>query len=208
LTLCVYSLAIGATNPLVDNACHVGGLLGGSLAALFLVRPIDPAARASPQPRRLAAVTLGICAALFALAAPLALPNGSRGDSLRVTVAQDRFAEDEDRLVQLQKQILGAHKADQLSASETAARLEREVLQPWRQAMQTLLEIPPISQRDSPAARRRDLLRDYALARERALALTVDELRNPDERTDAKGVAAWHQVKELIDQIQALGDSE
>jgi hypothetical protein len=198
---------IGAQNPVIDNACDVGGLFGGALVACFLVRPVDPGARAQARPWRLAAVALGICAALFTLAAPLALPNGARGASLRVAVAQDRFADDESRLAGLQEEILKAHNAGQLSAGEAAARLESEVLLPWRQAMRTLLEPAPVARRDSPAARRRDLLREYVLTRERALALTVDELRRPDEATDAGAVAAWHRVEQLIEQIKALPKS-
>jgi rhomboid protease GluP len=143
LTLCIYSLVLGAANPLVDNACHVGGLLGGALAAFFLVRPVDPAVRAAAQPWRLAAVATGICAALLLLAAPLALPSGSRGDSLRVFVAQDRFARDEARIVNLHQDIAKAYDARQLTADKAAERLEIEVLGPWEQAMQPILDIRP-----------------------------------------------------------------
>src|SRR5262249_46812368 len=63
ISLCVYSLAMGVAMPFVDNAAHVGGLLGGSLAGLLLLRPFDPAARTRPEPWRIAAVVIGVCAA-------------------------------------------------------------------------------------------------------------------------------------------------
>ena len=69
ISLCVYSLAMGVAMPFVDNAAHVGGLLGGAVAGFLLLRPFDPAARARPQPWRIVAVAVGVCAAL-ALVAP------------------------------------------------------------------------------------------------------------------------------------------
>jgi rhomboid protease GluP len=71
ISLCVYSLAMGAVLPYVDNAAHVGGLLGGAAAGALLVRPFEPAARATPRPGWIAAVVLIIGAALTLLAAPL-----------------------------------------------------------------------------------------------------------------------------------------
>jgi rhomboid protease GluP len=48
LSLCIHSLAMGFVMPYVDNAA-IGGLLGGALASLLLVRPFEPVARAVPQ---------------------------------------------------------------------------------------------------------------------------------------------------------------
>ena len=46
LLFCLYSLVIGAAHPLIDNACHVGGLLGGFVAGVILARPFTLEARA------------------------------------------------------------------------------------------------------------------------------------------------------------------
>jgi rhomboid protease GluP len=73
ISLCVYSLAMGAVMPFVDNAAHVGGLLGGAAAGFFLVRPFEPGARGNPDPWRLVRVAAGVTAALALLAAPLLL---------------------------------------------------------------------------------------------------------------------------------------
>jgi rhomboid protease GluP len=207
LTLCVYSLVLGATNPMVDNACHIGGLLGGALAAFFLVRPVDPAARAVPQPLRLAGVAIGICAALCLLAAPLALPGGPRGGALRVQVALDRFAPDESKLVDLFQEIAGAYDAKQLSADKAAERIEIEVLGPWENAMQPVLDIPPITPVSSRGARQRELLRTYVVERKSAFELTIQTLRHPGSDADEKRAAAWKRVNDLIHQLEALPGS-
>lgn len=68
ISLCVYSLAMGVAMPFVNNAAHVGGLLGGALAGLLLVRPFTPEARAKPQPGRLALAVAVVGAGLAVLA--------------------------------------------------------------------------------------------------------------------------------------------
>ena len=202
LTLCIYSLVVGATNPLVDNACHVGGLLGGALSALFLVRQVDPAARAMPRPLRLAAVATGICAALSLLAAPLAMPNASRGGLLRVLAVQNRFAMDESKLVDLHQSIASAYGAKQLSADKAAERLEIEVLGPWENAMQPIMDIPPITPASSSGAKQRELLRNYVVARRDAFELSIKFLRHPDRDAEEKSTAAWERVGVLVQQLQ------
>jgi rhomboid protease GluP len=68
LMLCVYSLAMGAIVPFIDNAAHVGGLLGGAVSGLLLARPFNAEARAVARPGQVAAVAAAICAALALLA--------------------------------------------------------------------------------------------------------------------------------------------
>lgn len=69
VSLCLLSLAMGAASRFIDNSAHIGGLLGGAAAGFLLLRPFEPAARATPQPWRIVAVAVAICAAL-ALIAP------------------------------------------------------------------------------------------------------------------------------------------
>ena len=75
--LLLYSLAFGAvvnfvqTAPKVDNAAHLGGLLGGVVSGYLLARPFEPEARKVQRPWYVAAVSVGVCAALAVLAAPL-----------------------------------------------------------------------------------------------------------------------------------------
>ena len=68
-TLLVYSLAMGAVMPIVDNSAHVGGLLVGTASGYLLARPFEPAARAVARPWQVAAVVAGVCVALGFLAA-------------------------------------------------------------------------------------------------------------------------------------------
>jgi rhomboid protease GluP len=67
IMLCVYSLAMGVLLPFVDNAAHVGGLLGGAASGYLLARPFEPEARAVSRPGQVAAVAIAVCVALALL---------------------------------------------------------------------------------------------------------------------------------------------
>lgn len=52
-TFILYNLVYGAGHQGVDNACHIGGLIGGILLGWLLAQPLNPEARRE-QPQRLA----------------------------------------------------------------------------------------------------------------------------------------------------------
>jgi rhomboid protease GluP len=65
-----YNLINGFINPVIDNAAHIGGLIGGFAMGWVLARPVNLEARREPQ-RHLAVRTLGGAALLVALSWPL-----------------------------------------------------------------------------------------------------------------------------------------
>jgi rhomboid protease GluP len=65
-----YNLFNGFVNPGIDNAAHIGGLVGGVAMGWSLGRPVNLEARQEPL-GRLAIGTLGGAALLLALAWPL-----------------------------------------------------------------------------------------------------------------------------------------
>jgi len=77
--LCVYSLATGillnffgrAGQVFVDNAAHVGGLLGGAISGYLLARPFEAGARAVARPWQVAGVAALVCVILALLSARL-----------------------------------------------------------------------------------------------------------------------------------------
>jgi rhomboid protease GluP len=208
LTLCAYSLIFGATNPLVDNSCHVGGLLGGAAAGFLLVRPFDPTVRAVAQPWRLAGVSLAVCAALAALAAPLLLPHGSRAANLRLDQALKNLGIEESRLVDRFMAIDSSLKAGKLTRAGAAAQVESEVLRPWSKVAQSLRALSPIEPADSIAAQRLAAMQEYATAREQAYALTVSAQRNRAPQADEAVAAAWHRVEELAEAARKLDNGK
>jgi len=59
-----YNLFAGFTNHGIDNAAHLGGLVGGFLIGWILARPLDLTAREQAQPRFALAAGLGLTALL------------------------------------------------------------------------------------------------------------------------------------------------
>ncbi len=68
-----YNLLFGFVHPGIDNAAHLGGLVGGFLLGLVLARPVDAAYRAEHRATRLVAVMMA-GAALLVLATRLLAP--------------------------------------------------------------------------------------------------------------------------------------
>ena len=72
-----YSLAVGAAHPHIDNTAHIGGLLGGLVSGLVLIRPFDIEARKVAQPMRLVLAAVVVLLPLAWLAYPLILKPGT-----------------------------------------------------------------------------------------------------------------------------------
>ena len=68
---------MGAAHPQIDNTAHIGGLLGGLLSGLVLIRPFDIEARKVAQPLRLVLAAVVVLLPLAWLAWPLILKPGT-----------------------------------------------------------------------------------------------------------------------------------
>jgi rhomboid protease GluP len=204
LSLCVYSLLIGAVYPFVDNAAHIGGLLGGAAAGFLLVRPFDPAARTEPQPLRIALVAAAGVAAVAFLLAPLMSPDGERGAELRLDRDLWEFQQQEEKLAKRYGEIAAAYEAGTIQAGRAASEMRRDVQEPWGRLARELRALPNVQPADSPAARRLALYRAYAEAREHVTQRIVQELGNPGPAAAAETQKAWARVEALMAQIREL----
>ena len=74
LTFIAYNLLNGVTHHGIDNACHVGGLVGGFAMGWLLARPLDPEARREEAPGLSVGLVVGI-AVLFIISWPLTHPS-------------------------------------------------------------------------------------------------------------------------------------
>ena len=159
--LCVYSLGLGLASEFIDspvhidNAAHIGGLLGGALSGFLLARPFEPAARARPQPLRIVAVALGICGLLALLVAPLASHEGARGAELRDE--SDHARARRSPRTRWSGGLMQSRRICPRAGSRSAAAadaMRQQVLLPWERATRELRHLPPIEPADSLTARR------------------------------------------------------
>jgi len=204
LLFCLYSLVIGAAHPLIDNACHVGGLLGGFVAGAILARPFNIEARAARQPGRLLLAVLAIGLPLTWMAQSLVAPGGRHAASLQFNRELMDFGPIEARLVRKHADLLTVRPDVRVDRQEIAKRLRDEVLLPWREASKPILQSPVISADDPKAARLQAAWRDYLLARERAVALRVLALQTGDVSDEARAISADQRLGEALNAANAL----
>src|SRR6187399_874488 len=106
LLFCLYSLVIGVAHPLIDNACHVGGLLGGFVSGAILARPFTPEARATSQPLKLLVAMVVVALPLAWLAQPLMAEGGETSANLHFQRDLNSFSQREGEIVRRQTEIL------------------------------------------------------------------------------------------------------
>jgi rhomboid protease GluP len=202
LLFCLYSLAYGWANTFIDNACHIGGLLGGFLSGLILARPFNAEAREHAQPARLliAAVALGV--PLLLLAHPLVDEKGSQAAELRFQREMADFAPIEAELVRKETEILTVQPNARVNRLELARRLSDEVLVPWRNASKPLLESATPADDGSGQARLQQAMRQYLRAREESLALWVLWLQSADPADEARAQSADRRLEHSLDALR------
>lgn len=175
-TFVVYALGFGLLMPGVDNAAHVGGLLGGMLAGAALAQPLTGAALQLRSPRTLsglAALTL-LCVGFYNAAPDLS------ADFRRQAQIDHRLQTlrlEERRLIATYESIMGDLRSERINADTAAARLRTELLPGWDQerALVETMRFP-----DAHGAERHALLLRYVEARRKAVELLAQAIERRD----------------------------
>lgn len=204
LLFCLYSLVIGAAHPLIDNACHIGGLLAGFVSGVILARPFTPEAREAAQPGRVLIAVLVICLPLAWRAQPLISKGGTQAVSLRFERDLEAFDRVGGELVRRQTDILTFPPNVRVNRLEIAKRLRTEVLEPWRAASRPLLASATLPQDGSRAARRQEAIRDYLRAREYAIERRALALDSGDPADESLARAADVRLREALNRVNTL----
>lgn len=137
LSFAGYNLLFGLAHPRIDNAAHLGGLLGGVALGWLVALPIDAAAR-----RRLTAARLKLGATVLLAAVVLAVAQAPRFDyrfreELAWTDANRALAQGERRLLEEQKRRIANLRPGE-PAPEFTAWIAAEILpyyQRWREEL-------------------------------------------------------------------------
>jgi rhomboid protease GluP len=203
LLFCLYSLVIGWAHPLIDNACHIGGLLAGFITGVILARPFTPEARAAPQPMKLLIAALVIVLPLVMIAQPLLAKDGALAAGMRFQRDFQTFGPIEADLVRRQTDILTFPPNARVNRMEIAKRLRTEVLEPWRAASKPLLQGPKLPP-DDRWSKRQVAIRDYLRARERAIALHALALETADPSDEARAISAEKELGKTLEAFNVL----
>ncbi len=200
----LFSLGLGAAHPLIDNACHVGGLLGGFVAGLILARPFTVEARALRQPARLFIAALVVGLPLAWMAQSLLAHDGRHAAGLRFNRDLYDFIPVEGQLVRKQADILTFRPDVRVNRLEIAKRLRNEVLLPWRAASKPILESATIADEKSRSARLQKAWREYLRARGESIALRVLALESGSMTDVVSALSADKRQGEALNAVNVL----
>lgn len=134
----LYNVAFGFAYPGIDNAAHLGGVIGGFLMGLALARPLTPEARAEPQVLYVTGVVVAAALALYAGADGVLLLKGRMSPEDRFDAAVVWFQHGEPRVLSKYNEAVGRRRSGASSDSEVAAALESEVLPFYAEARRRL----------------------------------------------------------------------
>lgn len=180
----VVNVAFGLAVPGIDNAAHLGGLLGGFLMGLLMSQPLDSDTRARRPWRNLMAAGAAIAVIMMAIALLPAPPPDIDKEfahifavEVQVLRAYDNLTTDFDN--------------DKIDPAGFRARLQEEVLVPWRSIREKAEELV-----DAPLGNRQVLSRiaqSMKLREESWTALAAAMATDEDEQFQK--LMATHQEK-------------
>jgi len=175
----LFNLINGMMRTNIDNAAHVGGLLGGCLLGWILVRPLNPEERVRLTAMQMTLACLVACVAIGAGFWQIHELRASRSAPERYWVAHQWLLTGETRMLRAQDEMMLRNNAGNLSGSELTNRFERDVLPFWEDADARLLDEPESS--DPEMSQFAAIVAEFVrLHREAALAL-MDTIHNHDQ---------------------------
>ena len=192
LSFIAYNILFGFTNKAIDNAAHIGGLLGGAAAGALLARPLVPT-RPVAWVRSLLVVA---GAAALAVLAVFALP---KPHDFEKTIGE--FTAMESRVLDRYNGLVRDNVARTIDEKTFLTALEREVIPAWRAGHRSLAAPRPWTE---PQKNVVDLLLRYAEARERAFMTFASAIAAHDDRAAEQANAHHRSAEDVLQQMKAL----
>ncbi|MCE9525216.1 MAG: rhomboid family intramembrane serine protease [Planctomycetales bacterium] len=157
----VYNLIFGMMIPNLDMAAHLGGLAGGFLCGLVLSQHFTPAAWSGRLWRNLMLTIFGACLITGGMFGVASWQSGP----VKVQRELDQFAEVEKDAFESFNSASKKAQRNEISDSEFADQVERDVLPKWRNAKERLTALKPVPPKYQ---RRVDKLLEYMRLRQEA----------------------------------------
>ncbi len=170
------SLGMGAVIPGIDNAAHLGGLVGGALLCLVLARPysVNHAPRAATRWFALGTLT----ALVVVLVWRLPPPSYRLGEELRAQAAIRQFLSEDKRLSEQWDALLVAGRQNAMSFDQLAGRIDSNITAEYQGNFDQLSALQ--LDQGAPSARALEEIRRYAALRGEASHALADGLRAKD----------------------------
>lgn len=200
-----YNLFNGFAHAGIDNAAHIGGLVGGFAMGWMLARPVDLEARQDPLPRLALGTLLG-AVVLVALCWPLFHPNPTVAAERKFRQQFQLFAKAEGEALTAQHALDQLQSSNKITHRELGRRLQAEVIPKWQAAEDQIAatQLPA----DSRLVPLRAALLEYLDQKRFALDLLSDAARYNDPeklewgtQVSNKNNAKAEEIKALIQQV-------
>jgi len=179
-----YSLFYGFVQAGIDNAAHLGGLIGGFAIGLIAARPLVPHPRRSFDTRR-AVLAVLLAAATLPTAAWL-VPDTSRVFRQAIALEKETAAFNIElaRLLAAFQDIVRRSQSGQMNNADVLKVLRADMLPEWDAAVARLARVDLDAK--APLRKDFDLLMRYAVARRDMVKAAADFLETNDPAHEQK----------------------
>jgi rhomboid protease GluP len=180
----VYNLLFGFSVPGIDQAAHIGGLLGGALCGVVLAKSVS--SRSAVQ-RKVTGGLLGLIAIPLVLGIASLLPN----EGGQAQAALEGFA-------MMEKQVLGQlNTASQRNATdaEITQLLESELQPAWRDGMSRLAQLKGLPDK---LQKRVNFLIQFATLRDESWTLMIQAERKQDRSLFERALSKEKEAEALM----------
>jgi rhomboid protease GluP len=202
LVFIVYSLFYGFSHTGIDNAAHIGGLLGGFAAGLLLARPFDAEHRQAVGARLPATLVVGM-AVLALMTLPVKNVGASYKKDEQYRTDLKWFVDEEKRLVAVAQKWRDSVKASAQPPAQLADNLERDVVEPWTQAHSRIAAHELDA--SSKLQEQRQLMLSYIASRRDGWHLVAEGVRTDNVLTVKEAQAKFMTGDTIMFKLNALG---
>lgn len=196
-----YSLVMGFAVPGIDNAAHLGGLLGGCVLGAGLATPLTsarPVRWGRPRNWLALVLSLGLGLGLWGQTPELPEPRLQARQQDAFERVLLRFSQVEPALLQEQQQVVMALREHRLSDGAALERLEQDLLPEWERQVTQLSWAQPSPER---AWEQQELIR-YASARRDAVKALAQAVQTHDTAWIDQANALQAQAEQILLQIR------
>lgn len=197
----LYNIIFGLGHRGIDNAAHIGGLVGGAALGALAAMPLNIHRRRAQRWWRVA-LSIAVAAAVIA-AAVAAMPRSGVQPAAekRFSSAYRYFSGEENRLADQFNALLKQHQANKLKDADFADHVAKVILPGWESIVRNISAVTlPES---SPSAKMLDLLKRYAECRRDGYESLAAGLRKGDEAAIKRYEQLNSEAEKLIPLIAA-----
>jgi membrane associated rhomboid family serine protease len=200
-----FNVANGIAHQGIDNAAHLGGLVGGFLIGLVLARPLTLESRGEPGATRVIGAV--VAASFFLLLSGMFVQyvRGRHSPEERYAAAAVWFENREPQILATYNDLVERAQRAELEDGEFANRIGGDVL-PFYSEAKLRLVWDPVSA--GPFDNVRRSLNRYAELREKSMSMLADALRMRDKEMVDAAMQVQRESDLLVQELNAAAEAD